>query len=512
MADIQDVVRVTARLATAGIPRVEFGRTMFVYNATEAVSATAPTLASIQDLARQIAPQVYSSQTGVAVAFDSADAAYMAGAVYFQQIPFPRNLLTAARFTAGARAFIWGGAPDETALKAITSGMATLDVAGESFTIDISAVTGSGDAYFTAVAVIVQTGLRGTTAVSDLTSVVYSGGRFVVIIGATTGIGALDDLDIITEPLGGANVAPFGLGDTATFFAGAPSLTMADNLDRIRGANDSWTYLTVEPAIENSDTDAKAAASWAASQRGVHFFLANVDADVFTETAASTLRDLRGLGNTKTAGIYNDTRSYDAVSMAARISSVDFDGSNTVITLNFKQLPGVPGPKLSTTQIETLRGLSINYLQNRLNTDVLHQGTTFGTGTQFIDTSVYLDWFENAVQTEIFNLLLRAGAIPNTLEGVRQIHNTISRVCEQARQNGGIAGRRVSESMAGEIRTVTRQNQFDGVLNNGYLVYAPDVGTLTQTQRDERQTVGFNVWLAISGAVHSVDVSIVFES
>ena len=142
---------------------------------------------------------------------------------------------------------------------------------------------------------------------------------------------------------------------------------------------------------------------------------------------------------------------------------------------------------------------------------IASDGTTFGPGKRYIDARYFIDWMVDAIQTDVFNLFNTSNKLPNTIDGVAAIKNVISDVCEQGVQNGGIAPGVTSEALSAEIRSVTGNRNFDGTLNNGYLVHAGNPAALTQSQRDERDTVAFNVWVKLSGAIHNVVVNLTFE-
>ena len=131
----------------------------------------------------------YTSLAGVAEAFDSADAAYLAAQRYFAQVPYPNRLVIGRWTTADQSALVRGAAhSDLTALQAISSGSFT--VGGESF----SGLDFSGDNSFSDVAAGLQTELRtGTGAAFASATVSYETGndRFVVEFSGSSDNGSL---------------------------------------------------------------------------------------------------------------------------------------------------------------------------------------------------------------------------------------------------------------------------------------------------------------------------------
>ena len=87
MADIGDVVRVSASISSAGVLRRNLGRTLFLTRDSSVLDATGSGRV-----------RAYASEVEVANDFGAGTAPRQAAAVYFAQNPFPRNFLV-ARFT-----------------------------------------------------------------------------------------------------------------------------------------------------------------------------------------------------------------------------------------------------------------------------------------------------------------------------------------------------------------------------------------------------------------------------
>ena len=194
------------------------------------------------------------------------------------------------------------------------------------------------------------------------------------------------------------------------------------------------------------------------------------------------------------------------------MSTVDFDGSATQVTAAFKTLPGTVADNITRTQQLELERKRANHYLNHRGRAIVFQGTTLGAGKQYIDAQYFVDWMVNEIQNEIFDLQLRSRKVANTADGVAAVKDVMVAVCNVGLQAGGIAPNEVSASLAAEIRLATGNRDFDGMLNNGFLVYAGPLSALSQAKRDGRETVPFNVWLKLSGAIHFVDAVIGFEN
>lgn len=111
----------------------------------------------------------------------------------------------------------------------------------------------------------------------------------------------------------------------------------------------------------------------------------------------------------------------------------------------------------------------------------------------------------------MFNVLRGGRKVPLTAGGMAIIRDVISDVCQDGVRNGGLAPGIVPDATRLEIRQATGNDEFDGNLSNGYLVWSPPVSTLSASDRSGRRSPAVNVWLRSAGAVHSVRVNLTLE-
>ena len=573
MAEVSDFVRVIARLATVGATLREFGRTLFLYRQIDIATALSSiTKAQLDSRGIEVnRANVYANLSAVDSAFDDADDPYMAAAVYFQQSPFPRNLVTSAWYEAGAAAYVWGGpiATSPTGLETIDLSFAGQTLAVSPTLTQINEVGGytasdtaltvdDGTAVMVGDVLVFGTEKATVTAVvSDVVTVTRGAGAAPIADNADVDIDFASRLSLLADRMAaaiqalpnfsssvevvlqtagavnrivvkvpisdvafflsgfvGIDAATLGLDSAAaTMYDGVPAETIRASLDRVYGLDDSGYWLTLAPAIEDDQTDVLAAASWANSNQ-VQLIVSSNDPDTLTANeTSSTLAMLRALEYDRVTGIYSASQDYKAVSLAGRLSSVNFQGAASHLTAKFKALPGTAPDPLTRVQEEELLRKRVNfYTTVRAANIIASDGTTFGPGKRYIDGQYFIDWMIDAIQVEVFNLLTSGNKIPNTVDGIASIKNVIAGVCEQGVENGGIAPGTASEGLAAEIRNVTGNRNFDGELNNGYLIYAGNPASLTLTQRTERDTVPFNVWVKLAGAIHNLEISLAFEN
>ncbi|HBQ8836938.1 TPA: DUF3383 family protein, partial [Klebsiella pneumoniae] len=120
----------------------------------------------------------------------------------------------------------------------------------------------------------------------------------------------------------------------------------------------SWygLHLAVPVADYPSDTDiiSVAAAIEAASASRI-FGVTSADSTILDSATSTDLASkLKAAKYSRTFIQYSTSSRYAALSSFARAFTVDFTGSNTTITLKFKQLPGVTYETLGTSQANNL--------------------------------------------------------------------------------------------------------------------------------------------------------------
>ena len=119
----------------------------------------------------------------------------------------------------------------------------------------------------------------------------------------------------------------------------------------------------------------------------------------------------------------------------------------------------------------------------------------------FFDERHGLDWWQDAVQNAVYNLLYQSTTkVPQTNAGISLIANTVAAVCEEAINNGLLANESLpwNTSPVGELQT--------GNTIDGYYIYQPPISSQNQADREARKAPTLQVALKLAGAVHSADV------
>ncbi len=289
---------------------------------------------------------------------------------------------------------------------------------------------------------------------------------------------------------------------------GQASETIEDAMDAISGLGDGWYFVTVDSSI-TTGADLLSLSRWV--QAKAHMLALDVvDEGVLTPNESTSLAaQLSALEQQRTFLVWSRTRDGKALSLAGRLSSVNFDGQNTLITPKFKSLPGTSPDIVTTAHKEELDRKWVGYYTRFGPDAIFAEGWT--QAGDWIDVRYWLDWITKAMQSEVYTLLRQHPTrVPQTAEGLASIEAAIERVCEAGRRNGGIAPGRVSEAVANNIRLASNNPAFEGFLPTGYLVVIGSIADQLQIDRDARRSPTIRVWLKGSGAMHHVTIGLVF--
>lgn len=287
----------------------------------------------------------------------------------------------------------------------------------------------------------------------------------------------------------------------ATGEAGAAENLM-DAVNAVMGYT-NWYGLGIADKEDVADDDwLKVAAAVEAS--GVSRILAITTSDPATMDATSTTDlayKLKAAKYGRTFVQYSSSSKYAALSAFGRAFTVNFNGSNTTITLKFKQEPGITYETLTTDQAAALDARNCNvfvYYQN--DTAILQQGVM--SSGDFFDECHGLDWLQNYVQTNLYNLLYTSTTkIPQTDAGVTRLLSNVEQSMDQSVTNGLVAAGVWNGGPIGQLDS-------GDTLTKGYYVYAQPISEQAQADREARKAPVIQVACKLAGAVHFADVQV----
>lgn len=198
---------------------------------------------------------------------------------------------------------------------------------------------------------------------------------------------------------------------------------------------------------------------------------------------------------------YSSSSKYAALSAFGRAFTVNFNGNNTTITLKFKQEPVVTYETLTTAQAAALDAKDANVFVYYANDTAIIQQGVMSNG-DFFDERHGLDWLQNYVQTNLFNLLYTSATkIPQTEAGITRLLTNVEQSMDQAVSNGLVAAGIWNGGPIGQVIP-------GDTLTKGYYVYANPLSTQAQADREKRKAPLIQVACKLAGAVHFADVQI----
>lgn len=201
---------------------------------------------------------------------------------------------------------------------------------------------------------------------------------------------------------------------------------------------------------------------------------------------------------------YSSTQPYAVADVFGRMFSVDFNGQNTTIALMYKQMPGTDAKDLSDTQANALQNKNINVYAGYDNDTSIFQYGVCSSGA-YIDQIWGVDWFQNAVQTAVYNLLYTAATkIPQTDAGQSQLTNSAASVC--GNQPGGAVYNGLAGPGTWNSSTVFGSLQTGQYLPLGYYIFAPSVDTQAESDRAARKAPVTQIALKLAGAFATADL------
>ncbi|MGQ5288452.1 DUF3383 family protein [Pectobacterium actinidiae] len=264
-----------------------------------------------------------------------------------------------------------------------------------------------------------------------------------------------------------------------------------------------WYGLGVADSADLTDADVLSAAAAIESASVSRVFAVTTDAAATLSATSTTdlASKLKSAGYGRTFIQYSSTSKYAALSAFGRAFTVNFNGSNTAITLKFKQEPGITYETLQINQAAAVDVKNCNvYVYYANDTAILQQGVM--ANGDFFDERHGLDWLQNYVQTNLYNVLYTSTTkVPQTDAGVTRLLANVEQSMDQGVTNGLIAPGVWNGGPIGQLAS-------GDTLTKGYYVYAQPISAQAQADREARKAPVIQVACKLAGAVHYADVQI----
>lgn len=219
---------------------------------------------------------------------------------------------------------------------------------------------------------------------------------------------------------------------------------------------------------------------------------------------AGAFTTIKNASDYYTRCLYYSTSALDArlfaAAYAGRGMSVNFDGSRTTNTLQFKSLATIdPDDGISQTILTALTTAGVDSY-----VDIAGIPMVFSTGSnRFFDEVFGLIWFVSQLKVNGFNALrMTSTKVPQTEEGVKVLKGAYRLACEQGISNGFIApGQWTSSEWFGN-----QEDMNNNILERGYYIYSQPVNAQTAADRALRKAPLIQIGIKEAGAIHSSTV------
>lgn len=219
---------------------------------------------------------------------------------------------------------------------------------------------------------------------------------------------------------------------------------------------------------------------------------------------AGVFTDIKSASDKNTRCLLYTTSLADALLFAAaacgRGQSVDFDGSNTTLTLNLKQLSGIVADDgISQTMYTACATAGVDVYANLQG---LPEYISNG-GNGFFDDVYNQIWLVNQLSVVGFNTLAAVSTkIPQTEKGMSLIKSAFRKVMEQAVTNQMVSpGTWDSAEWFG-----VQEDMYNNILERGYYIYSQPVNSQSTADRVARIAPTVQIGAKLAGAIQSINV------
>jgi hypothetical protein len=284
--------------------------------------------------------------------------------------------------------------------------------------------------------------------------------------------------------------------------------TITDTLNKAR--NVTWWFYSFFTVDIYADL-AKVAEIAAWSNTNESYFM-----NCQTGASATAIRDpgdsadiastLTTTGERYVSTLAHATDPYAGIALCKWFGSVNYNGTNTSITGEYKKLSGVAAESLTDTEYGSMRldtKKSMFYtqvdLQGEFDAGRVINSWSHSSFGEYMDDVVDLAAFINNVKANIYNTLANSNKVGQDVKGQASLIGAAKAVGEQYIQNGYL----------GE-RIYTNPDNGQEAYTKGYeiLSKAEDILTISDSERADRDSAPIKIRIFRRRAVHTVPVDI----
>jgi len=453
----------------------------------------------------------YNDIDSVAADFGTTAPEYLAAELYFGQLPKPETLMIGRWLQSQTKAFIKGGAL--TAGEKIMTNWTVIETGAAQFVTDFGTIA-AGPLDFSETVDLNGVAEIISDALAPHATCTYDGSAFT-ITSSTEGV--TSTVGYAIAPVSGLDIS--GLLKLTFALANAPVAgrnveTPVECAAELANRTGQWFGLmfAADAAITTTEHLAVAALCEAASPSRVYGITCTdsriLDTNMGIYSGDAPDYDIPAVFLPymyKHTVIQYSTNKYAVASLIGRAFSVNFTGNNTVITLMYKQEPGVVAEYLTSTQADNLASKRCNvFVMYQNNTAIIQNGVM--SGPCWIDEMQIMCWYQDYTQTAIYNALYTSATkVPQTDIGSNQIVTVAGQCAQQAVANGAAYPGGVWTSTGfGNLKT-------GDVMPAGYYIYVQPMALQNQADREARKMPVMQQAIKLAGAIHTVDCKVNFN-
>lgn len=469
--DITNFTNATISISPTGESTGNFGILGFLTNET-----------GIEVPQRGIA---YTSLAEVSADWAASTEVYKAAVAYYAQTPTPRDFTVLATYDQDQSAVLLGGShSDLPTLVTLNAGNFEINVDGTDGVVTFDA-TGSAD--FDAVATAITVGL--STAVLNA---VCTYGDYGFIIRSLSSGSIASSLTFAS----GTNADDLGFSQhLGTLSQGLDAETPVQSLAVAVDMGIDFVGLVTHKKYRDSTAQAEGSntvdiASWAEAAKKIFCNTTNDLSVLNSATSTDVAGQLKLLTLRHTiTNFARNANQYPSASIFGRAASVNFEGINTTITLNLKQMPTITAEDITSGELATLKSKNCNVIVVIGKSATAYTDSRMANSSWF-DTTHGLLWLENRIETDMFNLLYTSNTkVPYTKVGLNTAEDTLEQSLIAAVRNGLAA--------PGYLPDGT-------YLPKGYVITAVDLADVPASDKGNRIYRGFGFKMVGAGALHEV--------
>lgn len=290
----------------------------------------------------------------------------------------------------------------------------------------------------------------------------------------------------------------------AISYRDAANETITESLDAIEDVDPYWYGFMFTKEMRDlvningaSDVGPIEAAKWAEARKKIFGNETN-SADTISSLVDTDIGTILRNGEYKrTISVYSSTvDDYPMASVFSKAFTVDFDSTNSVLTLKFKTLPTITPETIRSSVKNTLDGKNVNvYLRvgNRDEDAVNMFAEGQMASGDFFDEIHGVDWIANAIETELFGFLYTSTTrIPLTDEGGSRAEQRLISVLDEGRNNGLIAPGTTTEGV---------------FLPRGYETSVQQVADINNSDKAARVGPNLTFIFLFASAMHNLQVN-----